>query len=87
MYYKETEDLSSTQLNFLKAVASNAEELSSKKTIGQYHLGTSANVSKIKETLQTREVIDVQKGKVEFIDPAYELWFKKNVMKIDLFNK
>lgn len=87
LYYKETEDFSSTQLNFLKAVASNAQELSSKRTIDEYHLGTSANVSKIKETLQTREVIDIQMGKVEFIDPAYELWFKKNVMKIDLFNK
>ena len=81
LYYKETEDFSSTQLNFLKAVASNAEELSSKETIERFSLGTSANVSKLKETLQTKEVIDIQMGKVEFIDPAYELWFKKNVMK------
>lgn len=87
LYYKETEDFSSTQLNFLKAVASNAEELSSKDTINRFNLGTSANVSKIKETLQTKEIIDIQMGKVEFIDPAYELWFKKNVMKINLSNK
>jgi len=86
LYYKETEDFSSTQLNFLKAVAGNAEELSSKETISRFHLGTSANVSKIKETLQTREVIDIQMGKVEFIDPAYELWFRKNIMKMNLFN-
>ena len=84
LYYKETEDLSSTQLNFLKAVASNAQELSSKETIERFNLGTSANVSKLKETLQTKEVIDIQLGKVEFIDPAYELWFKKNVMKMNL---
>ena len=87
LYYKDTEDFSSTQLNFLKAVASEAEALSSKEIINQFNLGTSANVSKIKETLLGREIIDVQLGKVEFIDPAYELWFKKNVMKMNLSNK
>jgi len=80
LYYKETEDLSYTQLNYLKAIASNAGSLSSKETITKFNLGTSANVSKIKETLLKREIVDVQLGKVEFIDPAYELWFRKNIL-------
>lgn len=81
LYAKETEDLSATQLNFLKAVASGETSLSSKEVIDDYRLGTSANVNKIKDTLLKREVIDVQPGKVEFIDPAFELWFRKNIMK------
>ncbi|MBA3682181.1 MAG: ATP-binding protein [Bacteroidetes bacterium] len=87
LYYKDTENLSATQLNFLKAVANNIEALSSKESISKYNLGTSANVSKIKETLLKNEIIDVQMGKVVFIDPAFELWFKKNILKQNLFKK
>lgn len=85
LYFKDTENLSHTQLNFLKAVANNEEAFSSKHIITKYNLGTSANVSKIKESLLKDELIDVQGGKVEFIDPAYELWFKKNILKQPLF--
>jgi hypothetical protein len=85
LYFKDTENLSHTQLNFLKAVANNEEALSSKHIISKYNLGTSANVSKIKGSLLKDELIDVQAGKVEFIDPAYELWFKKNILKQALF--
>lgn len=87
LYFKDTENLSHTQLNFLKAVSNNEEALSSKHIIAKYNLGTSANVSKIKETLLKEELIDVQLGKVEFIDPAYALWFKKNMLKQPLFKK
>lgn len=87
LYYKDTEGLSYTQLNFLKAVANNEEALSSKHIISKYKLGTSANVVKIKESLLKDELIDVQMGKVEFIDPAYELWFKKQMMNQPLFKK
>ncbi len=81
LYYKDTENLSATQLNFLKAVTGNVEALSSKESIKKYNLGTSANVNKIKEALLKNEIIDIQSGKVEFIDPAFELWFKKNIVK------
>lgn len=81
LYFKDTEDLSHTQLNYLKAVASGVTSLSSMEILQKFNLGTSANVSKIKETLLKREIIDVQMGHVEFIDPAYELWFKKNILK------
>jgi hypothetical protein len=81
LYLKETEDLSDTQLNFLKAVASGAILFSSKDTIQTYQLGTSANVVKVKATLLNREIIEVRSNKVSFIDPAYELWFKKYILK------
>ncbi|HYG50664.1 MAG TPA: ATP-binding protein, partial [Flavobacteriales bacterium] len=85
LYYKDTEELSATQLNFLKAVASGVTELSSKDTIRKFNLGTSANVNKIKEALLKREFIDLQMGKVVFIDPAFELWIKRTILKRSLF--
>jgi hypothetical protein len=86
LYFKDTEDLSDTQLNFLKAVAGEATALSSKETINRFQLGTSANVNKVKATLLKREIIDIQSGKVVFIDPAFELWFRKNILKRHIFN-
>ncbi|MDR3220164.1 MAG: hypothetical protein LBU22_14530 [Dysgonamonadaceae bacterium] len=41
-----------------------------------YHLGTSANVVKIKKLLLNTEIIDIRNKEVFFIDPVYELWFK-----------
>ncbi len=84
LYYKDAEYLSGTQLNFLKAVVNKEEALSSMTVIQKYNLGTSANVNKIKETLQRNEIIDIHAGKVYFIDPAFELWFKMNILKQDI---
>ena len=81
LYIKETENLSDSQFNFLKALASDAKTLSSKETIHKFQLGTSANVIKVKNTLLNREIIHVNSGKAEFIDPVYELWFRKNILK------
>ena len=81
LYQRDTEDFSATQLNFLKAIASGeTKNLSSSNILKQYRLGTSANVTKIKKQLLNREIIDIQKKEISFIDPVYELWFKQEVL-------
>jgi hypothetical protein len=81
LYQRDTESMLSTQLNFLKAVASGIKQnLSGKDTIAKYNLGTSANVVKIKKYLLLQEIIDIQNKTVSFIDPVYELWFKKEML-------
>jgi uncharacterized protein len=80
LYSRDTENLTTPQFNFLRALADGiTKNLSSKKIIQQYELGTSANVLKIKKALVQKELIDDGGGIVEFLDPAYELWFKKNM--------
>ena len=80
LYSRDTENLSNIQFNFLKALAEGVHTgLSSKETIHKYQLGTSANVLKIKKVLIQKELIDDQQG-IYFLDPAYELWFKKNML-------
>jgi len=81
LYQRDTEDLSATQLNFLKAVAlGETKNLSRLNTLMKYNLGTSANVTKIKKQLLIREIIDIRKKEVSFIDPVYELWFKQEIL-------
>ena len=80
LYTRDTENLSNIQFNFLKALAEGVHKgLSSKEVVHKYQLGTSANVLKIKKVLIKKELIDDQQG-IYFLDPVYELWFKKNML-------
>ncbi len=85
LYQLETEMLSETQLNLLKAVASGiAEGFSNPEILTKYRLGTSANISKQKKVLYEKELIDIRGTRLEFLDPVYELWFRKNILRIPL---
>jgi len=78
LYQRDTENMSATQLHFLKAIASGDQtNLTSVEMLQKYRLGTSANVVKIKKHLLNTEIIDIQNKEVSFIDPVYALWFKK----------
>ena len=81
LYTRDTENLTNAQFNFLKALAEGVHSgLSSKNVLHQYQLGTSANVLKIKKALIQKELIDDSNG-IHFLDPVYELWFKKNMLR------
>ena len=77
-----TDGLSNKQVNFLKALLSGAELLSSQKTLEVYGLGTSANVSKIKEALVYKEIIDIQGKVIEILDPVYKFWLSKYYFRL-----
>ena len=80
LYTRDTENLSTPQFNFLKALADGiTKNFSSKEIIHRYELGTSANVLKIKKALVQKELIDDSGTTIEFLDPAYEKWFHKNM--------
>jgi hypothetical protein len=82
LYQRETELLSETQINFLKALASGTRSgFNSQEIINKYKLGSSANVSKLKKTMVDKELIDVVGQTAEFLDPVYELWFIRDILK------
>ena len=81
LYQRDTENMSATQLNFLKAVASGERRnLTSADILKKYRLGTSANAVKVKKYLLNAEIIDVRNREVSFIDPVYELWFRQEIL-------
>ncbi len=81
LFTREIENLSNTQINFLHAVCDGVAQLSATGTIRKYSLGTSANVVRIKNALEQKEVIDLMGTYPEFIDPLFELWMKKVYFK------
>lgn len=82
LFQSKTDELSNTQLNFLKALISGAEQFSSKETLDEFRLGTSANIPKIKKALENKEIIDLFTGKVIILDPMYHFWLKTDYFKI-----
>jgi hypothetical protein len=82
LYQKEIESISGTQVNLLKAVTKGERQFTSTAVMQQYLLGTPRNVSKNKEILINNDLIHEMNGAYEFLDPAFELWFRKQ-----FFNK
>jgi len=78
-YMKETESLSNTQINFLKAVLEGAKQFTSVETMTKYKLGTPRNVQRNREILSDVDIIDVTQNGIDFIDPLYKEWFKRNM--------
>ena len=82
LYQKEIEMISTTQVNFLKAVAKGETQFTSTVTMQKYLLGTPRNVSKNKEILIKNDIIHLVNNVFEFLDPAFEIWFNKQYFNI-----
>lgn len=76
-----TKNLSTTQLNFLKALCYNETSFHSQHVLQNYHLGSSANVTSIKKVLLEKEIIEEYNGQYLFSDPVFEIYFKSMYRK------
>jgi hypothetical protein len=79
-YQKLVESLSITQLNLLKAVAWGEIKFTSAGVMADHSLGTPRNVSKNKALLVNSDMIQAGTDRYEFVDPAFELWFRNNFL-------
>lgn len=79
-FIREFELLSTSQVHFLRAVCAGETRLNSAEVLHQYRLGTSGNVSKNRKVLEQKDIIDTDQNKISFIDPVFELWFRKYVI-------
>lgn len=84
LYQREIEILSKKQVNLLKAIAQKEERLSSSETMRNFDLGTSASVVKNRKILEQNDVIHEQEGSYEFLDPAFEIWFRKVFFGVEI---
>ncbi|MFA5651537.1 MAG: hypothetical protein WC914_10430 [Proteiniphilum sp.] len=82
LYFKYVDGLTTYQLNFLGAIADGlTSEFTRKENLAYYQLGTSANVGRLKKSLENKELVDISGKTVAFNDPVFKLWFKKNVRR------
>ncbi len=82
LYFKYIDGLTTYQLNFLYAVTEGiTSEFTRKEILQRYQLGTSANIRRLKTSLENKELIDISGKIVSFNDPVFKLWFRKNVRR------
>ena len=84
-FQNEVENLSTTQLNLLKAVIKGEYKFSSVAVMTAYKIGTPRNVSKNKTLLINNDIIQEIEGRYEFLDPAFEIWFNKQFFNTQYF--
>ena len=78
LFEKQTERLSSYQMNFLRALVDGVHnEFTTQTVLQKYKLGSSANVSIIKRALIKKELIETENKKTYFADPVMRLWLKQ----------
>lgn len=77
-FQKIVEGLTTYQLNYLKAVCSEIKNVSSKESIKQFSLGTTATIQRSIQALLQKDVIDTMGKEVMLVDPAFKWWFKQN---------
>ncbi|TNE55270.1 MAG: ATP-binding protein [Bacteroidetes bacterium] len=77
LYLKEIDSISKTQLNLLKAIVQGEQHLTSVHTMSEYRLGTPRNVAKNRDKLLEEDLIHQGEEGLELLDPAFELWFRK----------
>ena len=81
LFIGQIETMTSTQINFLKAVLDGKTAFTSQENLKKYRLGSSANLKKIKNALISREIIDIHTQNVDILDPIFKLWLKENYFK------
>ena len=80
LFERMTENLTSFQLNFLRAIVNGIHnEFSTQTVLNKYQLGTSANISKIKEALLKQDLIDINNKEVSIPDPVFRAWLRKKL--------
>lgn len=81
LFTSQIEGLTTYQMNFLRAVcAGYHSDFTSKALSALYDLGAKSNVSRIKNALIDKELIDTSNQEVTIADPVFKLWFTQNCM-------
>ncbi len=77
MFISDTEKLTPSQKEMLKAIAAGVEQLSSEATLSRYRLGNPNTIARNKKVLEEKAFIDSENGKLTISDPVFLLWYKQ----------
>lgn len=83
LFIQQTEDLSAYQMNFLHALVNGVHTgFTQSAILSSYHLGTAANITRLKKALMEKDLITISAPKhLEMSDPILALWLKRRVWR------
>jgi hypothetical protein len=76
-FYNAVKSLTSKQINFLKALVQGNQKLYSKSLRDEYHLGTTSNIVRIKQSLERKEILVTRSKESVFVDPIFREWLRR----------
>ncbi len=77
MFMSDTEHLTTSQIEMLRAVKDGVQQLSASDTKTRYRMGNPNTIAKNKRILQEKDILETNKGTLKFVDPVYRLWFER----------
>lgn len=78
LFQEMIKDLSSYQMNFLRAICQGVHSgFTTKQILNQYSLGSKSNINRLHTSLIERELIESRDGKLYITDPVFEAWFSR----------
>ena len=81
LFVEQTANLSSYQLNLIRAIcAGYHEDFGKREVTSRFNLGTRSNLPKLKKALIEREIIDETEAGLFLADPLFAIWFNNNMM-------
>lgn len=78
LFEQQTQNLTGYQMNFLRAIVDGVtNDFTSKDIMDKYDLGTPGNISKLKNALLKKELIDYTSNGYFISDPILKTWLKR----------
>jgi hypothetical protein len=77
LYHRLVDDLTTPQLNYLRALLSGVTRFTTMETIRRFDLGSSAHVKRMTGGLENKEVLDFVGEETEWIDPLFKIWLEE----------
>lgn len=83
LYISKIENLSSYQLNFLRAICAGVNSgFTSDSILKRWNLGSKSNVSRIRASLIAKEIVEKRSGKLYISDPVLRCWLTGYLQKL-----
>ncbi len=86
LFTEQTAGLTTYQMNFLRALCNDVDDnFTSREVAEEYNLGTKSNITRIKDALINRELIETEvdpttgKSRIHLCDKVFSLWLKKKL--------
>lgn len=77
-----TEELTTQQLNYLKALLCNETSISSTEIMSKYGITSATSIIRSRNALVKKDVLDAAEGHIQFLDPVYEYWLRQTFFRL-----
>lgn len=78
VFEADVDGLSASQVNMLMAIANGESHFRAQNVNLRYQLGAPQTISRNKQTLTNKDIIEKGENGYAFVDPIFKYWFKRN---------